>query len=469
MPTAPAPHHAMPDDLTLSDEFFAIEDGPGFILYAPHLPGAVRVNGATVRRLQSIASAQETLASLATPVLDDLLGSGVVVPREPALAIDRFPTKTAYDPEGLTLVLTTRCSLACRYCYASGGDRPRVMTWDVARRGIDWFFGHTARAARPQARIMFHGGGEVTTESRLLRRCVDYVRCQGRLSGVQPSISAGLNGVMKRSMVRWVVENLDGATVSLDGLPEIHNSQRPLPTGRDSFPIVADTLHQFDDAGFQYGIRMTVTGSSVERLIESVTFACRTFNGRVIHVEPVFEVGRARVNDLGFPDPERFIAAFRAARSVARAEGRELRYSGVRFGDVTNKFCQVCDDLLVLTPDGDVTSCYEVGDRDDVRAGIFFYGRLNPSTGSIDIDEDRLQRLRTLTVEHKPSCADCFCKWTCAGECAAKLAHSGSPWDATGSPRCVINRALTLDLLRECLDLGGLRRAEATAPTGTAR
>ncbi len=83
-----------------------------------------------------------------------------------------------------------------------------------------------------------------------------------------------------------------------------------------------------------------------------------------------------------------------------------------------------------------MTGCYEVGEPDDPRAGTFFYGRLNPATGEIEVDDEKLRRLRTLTVEHKPACADCFCKWTCAGECASKPALEGNAWDPSGNPRC---------------------------------
>ena len=271
---------------------------------------------------------------------------------------------------------------------------------------------------------------------------------------------------MRGPLLEWVLANIDNATVSLDGLPEVHDAQRPLVTGKASFPVVAAALHRMDEAGYRYGLRATVTRASLDRLVDSVEFICRTFQARMIHLEPVFEVGRARDNELEFPDPHRFVAAFRASREVAASYGRELKYSGARFGTVTNKFCQACDDLLAVSPDGDVSACYEVGDLDDPRAGTFFYGRIDPTTGEIEIDEGKLRRLRTLTVENKASCADCFCRWTCAGECAAKLALVGDAWTPDGSPRCTVNRELTLDQMRDYLARGGRfpQPREATVP-----
>jgi uncharacterized protein len=444
-----------PADLVLPEELFVIPDGQDYLLYVPRTVGVARVNGATVRHLSRVRSGSVPAASLPVGVVDDLVAARILLDRAEASQPIAFPQKTAFDPQGLTLILTTRCTMACTYCYANGGAHPKEMPWSVAKAGLDWLFGHARATGRPQASLMFHGGGEVTTARTMLEQCVSYARQQASTSGLTLSTSAGLNGVMRGPLLEWVIGNIDNATLSLDGLPAVHNAQRPLVTGKDSFPIVAAALHRMDDAGYQYGIRATVTRESLDRLVESVEFICRTFRARMIHLEPVFQVGRARDNDLGFPDPYRFLAAFRAAREVAGSYGRDLKYSGARFGAVTNKFCQVCDDLMAVTPDGHVTACYEVGELDDPRADTFFYGRLNADTAEIELDEAKLHALRSLTVENKSACADCFCKWTCAGECASKLALVGSAWETSGSPRCTVNRELTLDQMREYLARGG--------------
>ncbi len=448
------------EELAVPDDLFIVADGPAYLLYSPQTLGVARVNGVAARQLREVRAGLTRLDSLPPDVLDALVGAGILIGRDQASRTPSIPSKTAYDPSGMTLTLTTRCTLACTYCYANGGDRPRVMRWETAKAALDWLVRHAAATGRTQVSVMFHGGGEVTTARTLLQRCVAYGRSEAQARGLTFNTSAGLNGVMKGPLVEWVIKNIDSATVSLDGLPEVHDAQRPLVTGRASFPVIAAALHRMDECGYDYGLRATVTRLSLERLVESVDFMCRTFRARMIHLEPVFQVGRARVNDLGFPDPHEFVTAFRAAREVTRAYGRELKYSGARFGTITNKFCQVCDDLLAITPDGRVTACYEVGELDDPRAETFFYGRLDAETGEIEVDHDKVRRLRTLTVDNKPSCADCFCKWSCAGECASKLALAGDPWDTTGSPRCIVNRELTLDQMREYLAQGG-RTAQA--------
>lgn len=443
-------------DLDVANELFIVPDDDRYLLYAPLTLGVARVNGATVQQLQQIRAGHSELSVFEPEVLAGLFEAGILVAREDADRRIAFPQKTAYDPSGITLFLTTKCTLACTYCYADGNDRPVMMPWDTAKSGLDWLFRHAEATKKDTVTVMFHGGGEVTVARQLLEDSVSYARAEGAKRSIRVLTGAGLNGVMKGPLLEWVIQNIDAATVSLDGLPEVHNAQRPLVNGKGSFDVVAAALRRMDEAGFNYTLRVTVTRLGLSKMVESVEFMCQNFGARVIHLEPVSAAGRARANDLTSPDPHEFVREFRKARKVARAYGRELGYSGARFGTLTNKFCQVSDDLLAITPDGLLSSCYEVGQPDDPRAETFFYGRLNPQTGDLDLDKKKIIRLRTLTVEHKSSCDECFCKWSCAGDCSAKQALAGNAWDATTSPRCIINRELTLDQMREYVESGVL-------------
>jgi uncharacterized protein len=440
---------------TVADELFIVPDGPDFLLFAPFTTGVARVNAAVVRRLEQVRGGAAALAGMDPAFVNELAEAGILVDRAAGDRRLSFPEKTGYDPQGLTLFLTTKCTLACTYCYASAGDRPQNMSWETAKTAIDWIFRHAQARQRQEVPLMFHGGGEVTIVWKLLQQCVEYARAEAAARGMRVTVTSGLNGVMTGPLLEWIIGNIDGATVSLDGLPEIHDQQRPLVNGKGSFAIIAAALRRMDEAKFNYGLRVTVTRLGLSRLVESVEYMCRHFKTPLIQLEPVFPSGRAQTNDLTSPDPHEFIRLFRQARVVAEHYGRELKYSGARFGTVSNRFCQVSDDLLAVTPSGFVSSCYEVGEPDDPRADTFFYGRLNAATRELDLDTRKIIRLRTLTVEHKSSCDDCFCKYSCGGECSAKLALGGNAWDATYSPRCIINRELTLDQMRDYLERGG--------------
>lgn len=440
----------------LPEDLFVIPDGEHFLLYAPLLHRVIQVNPAAVVALKRFKRGHPETLRAHPRFVDQLEQAGFLLAQDdPRRRFSPSRGDRPFDPKGMTLLLTTRCSMRCIYCYAGAGDRSRQMSWPIARNAIRWMVQHTQRQHRRAFALSFHGGGEVTTARALLRRCVDEARERAQHAELRVSFQAGLNGIMDAATRTWVVDHLDGATVSLDGLPAVHNAQRPLRNGASSFPRVAETLRYFDARGFSYGLRLTVTAGSVASLAESVAFIAREFGARIIQVEPVFPAGRALQNGLGQVDAQTFVAQFQAATAIAHRYDKHLKYSGLRLDSLTQHFCSASDDALAVTPEGLLSACYEVQDQEDPRAELFLYGRIDGTSPDIVVDQDRLRRLRALSVEHKPYCQYCFCKWHCAGDCAAKLALGHpDPWDPSANPRCTINRALTLDQLRACLGNG---------------
>lgn len=135
----------------------------------------------------------------------------------------------------------------------------------------------------------------------------------------------------------------------------------------------------------------------------------------------MFPKGRGLLNPNISPPLELdFVENFRKAREIAEKAGRKLIYSGARLNVVTNTFCQAAGKSCAITPEGWVTSCYEVLDNNDPLAKIFFYGYYDPVKRSFIIDEERRRNLFNLSVINKESCSKCFCKWHCAGDCPAK-------------------------------------------------
>lgn len=278
------------------------------------------------------------------------------------------------EPTSVTLFLTTACNLRCTYCYAMAGETPvRVMKLDVAKRGIDFVATNAKRKGDGLFEIAYHGGGEPTVNWRTLTGSLEYAREQAERLGLGLSATTATNGVVAPKKLDWMIANLDGASVSFDGLPEVHDTHRPTVSGTGSSGRVIETLRRFDEVNFPYGVRMTVAADQIPSLVESVEFVCANFNTTRIQVEPAYQIGR--YSDAPTAETDEFIAAFRAAQARAVSYGRDLYFSAARVGTLTNHFCGVSQDSFCLSPDGNVSGCYEVFSEDNAWADVFFYGR----------------------------------------------------------------------------------------------
>jgi len=210
--------------------------------------------------------------------------------------------------------------------------------------------------------------------------------------------TAGMNGILKASQQQWIIQNINSVTVSLDGSPAIQNRQRPFPDGSPSFQYVDRSLRAFDAAGYPYSIRTTVTAESVRSLVQIVTFFCENYSCRKIKLEPMYPRGRAADLKLNPPDAVEFIEYFRQARQIAEKTGCELLYSGARLNVLTSVFCQAAGCSCAVTPEGKITSCYEVITDSDPLADMFIYGYFDPLQNRLVADEKSRERLFNLNV-----------------------------------------------------------------------
>jgi uncharacterized protein len=436
---------------SLSEHVFSIPHRGRYIVYMPLTGVAMLANAGMVNclheALQGSRSAWKRLKG--EPAL-------VAELKELSKRNESWPpadSKQPFKPVQVSLFLTSDCTLRCRYCYAAGGERKKEMPWEVVTGVIDETVGNAVSAGSGWISVHFHGGGDVGKAWPLLKRARDYAERAADSNSILVRTSAGLNGILNSEQRGWIIANIDNATVSIDGPPDLHDSQRPFPDGSPSFGVVAETLKEFDAARFKYGIRTTVSAEGVSRLEETVDFFCGNFSAETIKAEPLYPRGRSETTGLQPPKAADFIRHFIKARRIARGHGRDLVYSGARLETVSTVFCRAAGDSCAVTPDGDITSCYEVLSPEDRLSETFFYGRFDGSTRKMVIDQERWKRLRELSVLHEPLCQTCFCKWHCAGDCPVKHLHSRET-DPGGIPaRCRINRELTKARLIEAMGL----------------
>lgn len=360
------------------------------------------------------------------------------------------------EPTSVTLFMTTACNLRCTYCYAAAGDTPlRHMNLEVAKKGINFVIANALKKGETQIEIAYHGGGEPTVNWKIMTESLVYAKEKAGEAGLQVNAATASNGVLTDTQIDWIVQNLDGVSLSYDGLPEVQDKHRVTVSGKGSSAKVLHTMRRFDAAGFTYGIRITVTDDLISRLPESVAFVCAQFKPHTIQVEPAYQMGRWR--DAPSAETQAFIEAYREAQDIANSHGMAITFSGARLGSLSNHFCGITQDSFCLSPDGNVSACYEVFSEDAEWSDTFFYGK--PVLGQDDyfFDLPVLDNLRRQAVQHRDFCQGCFAKWTCGGDCHHKSLTVNGAGEFQGTDRCHIIREITKDqILERIAQSGGL-------------
>jgi uncharacterized protein len=420
-------------------------DGAGkFIIYRPVSGLAFVGNQATANICLGLAGKESLPESgVQKDLLDFLHAVGFfeedLPPAEPP---------ADFQPNNAALLLTNQCQLRCTYCYAAAGEFPaEEMPLEVGFAAIDYVHDVAQSKGWSSYELAFHGGGEPTAAWRVIQTCTEYARKKP----LPAKITLTSNGMWTSPQADWILANLNGVSISMDGGYETQDRQRPTAGGQRSSERVMRTIALLDQHNFPYGIRMTAL-APWDALPGDVRFICENTQCKSMQAEPAFNAGRGRHGCPGDQDAGAFVAAFMQAFEIAAQAGRNLRYSGSRLGMVTPTFCNAPYNALVAGPNGQLVACYEIASDTHALAQLSTIGQITDAQVTVDLAAR--SNLHALIAERRAGCRDCFCYWSCAGDCYTRnFDAETNTWQH--GVRCEINKLLMEKMLLRAIAEGG--------------
>lgn len=365
------------------------------------------------------------------------------------LAPDPPPTQQKFILSTAVLLLTNQCQLRCTYCYAAAGDEsPQSLSRQSDEAVIDFVYEQACTYHLDEFQLDFHGGGEPTLEWENLRAFTQYARAKP----IKAKISVTSNAIWSEAQCRWLAENMDQISVSMDGSPVTQDRNRPLRNGRSSSSFVLRSLRLLDEYQATYGIRMTVR-SPWQTLPEDVRYILENTGCRSIQVEPAFNLARGAHHPPQEEQYRDFVAAFCEAYLLARQHDARLTFSGTRPELITDIFCASPYAAVVVNPENQIVACYEITNARHPFAPIAVFG--NVRGRQVTIDWQARQRFHELYQQRLETCKDCFCRWHCAGDCFTRAFSPGEGGHLAKNPRCAINQAITRFKLLDFIAMDG--------------
>ena len=162
----------------------------------------------------------------------------------------RTPSFTEQVPGhtlSVTFVLTEDCNLACGYCYMVGKNKKSRMTFETAKKAVDYILTQEF----PHRGVIWEFiGGEPLLEIELLSRTADYI--VKRMWELRHkwfdyyAFSISTNGVLydKPEVQQFIntYRNHLSLGITIDGTREKHNMHRKFPNGTGSYDVVAKNV-----------------------------------------------------------------------------------------------------------------------------------------------------------------------------------------------------------------------------------
>ena len=409
------------DKTSASAELFAIPEECGtYLVYAPLQGVVLRTTAAGVNELTRVQQGRGTAEDLASPLVSAMMKAGAL--GSPAVQRHCEPNVVGYAPTRVVLLLTTRCNLACRYCYAGDHTAPaQTIPFEIGRAAITTTADNCRKRGVKTLSLGFHGGGEPTEAWDELVAFVEFAQAVCREHDLKLEAGIATNGCMSDMKAEWIARHIVNVNISLDGPPDIQRRNRPLRGGGDTSKRIEAFLQRLDRAGVPYGLQSTVTKEDVPRMPEIVRYLVTHAKAKIIKLEPACTCGRFTGCADEVPDSVAFACAFNEAFDEAARSGAQVAFSGVRpFAGVQSTFCGAFREPFVVTPDGYISACFEVFSANSPFADTFLIGAYDAGSGRFQINDAKLERLRARTVSNLRTCQDCFCKYMCAGDCATR-------------------------------------------------
>lgn len=237
-------------------------------------------------------------------------------------------TDTPYTDETfrcnqLTIELTGKCNLRCKYCiyndYFEGMRKFNTSSIDfeTARKAIDFVYDHSNEE---RLAITFYGG-EPLLSFQVMRQCIDY--CLGKPAHKNLSFSFTTNLTLMTPEIADYIAQVPNMSIllSMDGPAEIHNCARVKRDGTGSFQDAFDGLK--------------ILAAAVNK------YKCAKIAFNAVLTPPYTKKRFDAINDffegLDFLPPDTEVrATYPAVGSIPDSYYQELRKKGVSFNEETN-------------------------------------------------------------------------------------------------------------------------------------
>lgn len=287
----------------------------------------------------------------------------------------------------LYLLLTDVCNLRCRYCFIEGAMPADYafssMNEETAVKGINLF----AQLLRknPKDRkfgpptIIFYGGEPLLNQKVFLSSLNEIDRLK-RTKQFPSNLSLSLitnATTLSEDVLKGIVENEVGVSVSLDGPKDIHNANRVFKNQKGTFQTVLRNIQKLQKAGANVSISCTINPQNLDQLEEVFQWMVNEFQLKGLGFNMLLDLPGIAQTDEKYAKKatEKMIACYQFARKKGIYEDRIMRKVGAFVRKSLHLVdCGGCGNQIVVTPDGRIGPCHAY-----VSSGRFFPGHIKDS------------------------------------------------------------------------------------------
>lgn len=335
--------------------------------------------------------------------------------------IDSFPKtlKRHFLAREVFLLISDACNSRCLYCYSDAQKFGKMMSWDVAKASIDYCIRNALinkmSSGKSQIGFRFMGGGEPTLNIALMKKTTAYATEQCDKYGLFKNCSLQTNAQIESEQDHiWIANNMHDITVSMDGVSEIQNYQRPRVDNKDSFQMAEKFIDNVTKTKPVISlIRATITKNSMNNMKSFIDWLS-TKSIKRLHVEPMGYSGRASddIDGIQSPDCLEFVDNYIEWQKYAMKYDIKVVSSTDIYGRGAGGLCEgFKGNSLFINPHGNISCCTEITHDEDLNNSAYKIGSFNKSRNEFIFDSSN----RDFPLIAFDKCNNCYANGRCFG------------------------------------------------------
>lgn len=327
-----------------------------------------------------------------------------------------------------SIILTYNCNCNCSYCYQKdllSGGSPVIMTKGHID-GIDEFYKKYSDFynIKEQYKIGITGGEPFQSGTE---KILDYIF----LKWNDAEFSFTTNGINIPRFIRQLpLERVKNFKISLDGIKDVHDRNRPMKNGKGSFDNVMHGIEVALLNKIPVELKVTVDRHSILDLPELLSF----LDNQGLLNNPLLDIGMSGVFSIkdGIKLDENYNSDVEMIENYLRIRTQDSRVDKIGnnllygIGLIESKLVRSinrrlknkiyrCNSLIkpfyTFDPFGDIYMCPTC-----IRSDI---GKLGTFYPTVNLDIEKVEKLRERHVLALEKCKSCVYRFICRGGCPA--------------------------------------------------
>lgn len=171
----------------------------------------------------------------------------------------------------LCLNISQKCNLGCKYCFGDGGNYGHesiIMSKEIAQKCIDYWFNNIDKD-KQNFNVTFFGGEPLINKDVFIYS-VNYINELFKDKKCNINYIITTNGtIIDNEIISVLKDNKFDLSISIDGIRQIHDSNRPYASGNGSFDTIVNNIKQIKHEYDQISAQITLTKRDIPFLKEA--------------------------------------------------------------------------------------------------------------------------------------------------------------------------------------------------------